>query len=294
MVAGQSGAVRPVPISNTVVNRPCDLICTDEKSGRSGRWQPFIVIFIFMSIQFVVNEPALLYRKILAIADLHLGYEYELAQAGIRIPNQTKNIITHIKNLIEESGAKRLVIVGDIKHHIPGLSYHDFRDIPNFFDEITEYTEVFVVKGNHDGDIEKMLPSSVVVYKQEGFRMGDIGFFHGNVWPEKKLLKAKYLAYGHLHPLIKIASGKAVFTEKCWVIAALNKQRMQARYKARCSTEKIVFIPAFNPLLGGKAINDKNFNTAAPLITSRIINIKGGAIYLLDGTSLCTLRDIIL
>ncbi len=47
MVADQREMVRPVPISNTVVNRLIGLGCTIEKMGSSESWQPLIFWKVF-------------------------------------------------------------------------------------------------------------------------------------------------------------------------------------------------------------------------------------------------------
>ena len=60
---------------------------------------------------------------ILAIGDLHVGYEHALIESGILIPEQqVKDIIEDLRKIIEEIKIKRFVLkkivfLGDIKHY---------------------------------------------------------------------------------------------------------------------------------------------------------------------------------
>ena len=91
-------------------------------------------------------------RKILVVSELHLGFEYELAKSGIIIPSQAEKFARIIKRVQKKVGAKKLVVIGDVKHTVPGISSKEMSEIPKFF---SYFKNVFVVKGNHDAGIEK-------------------------------------------------------------------------------------------------------------------------------------------
>ena len=57
-----------------------------------------------MSIKFITNEPAIMLPgKVLVIADLHIGAEYEFRRAGIKIPSQTKKLLEKTITALAES-----------------------------------------------------------------------------------------------------------------------------------------------------------------------------------------------
>lgn len=64
----------------------------------------------------------------LLVADLHIGFEYELAKMGISIPYQTNRLLNELLAIVTESKARRLVIVGDLKHGVPLASFQEKRD----------------------------------------------------------------------------------------------------------------------------------------------------------------------
>ena len=90
-----------------------------------------------MEPEFVTREPALLINsngnRALIVSDLHIGIEYEYYLRGMRIPSQTKSMVNRLDTLIESTKADRLVIIGDIKHRVPGISKQELREIPEFF-----------------------------------------------------------------------------------------------------------------------------------------------------------------
>ena len=58
--------------------------------------------------------PALLVEKpvrSLIVADVHFGFEAELAEKGIRVPSQTWRLKRSIIELCEETSAKRLIFL---------------------------------------------------------------------------------------------------------------------------------------------------------------------------------------
>jgi len=72
----------------------------------------------------VQNERALLIeegdgKNVLIISDTHIGFEEELLNDGIYIPNQTKENLARVKRILETNKIERVVINGDLKHQVP-------------------------------------------------------------------------------------------------------------------------------------------------------------------------------
>src|SRR3990172_10262364 len=100
----------------------------------------------------VPDAPAILVDDdLLAVADLHIGIEAELQESGVTLPSQTRKIATRIRELVEGTGGRRLVLLGDVKHFIPGVSPTERRDLPIFFNELYDAVdEIHIASGNHD------------------------------------------------------------------------------------------------------------------------------------------------
>ncbi|MHC4479340.1 MAG: hypothetical protein ACYTEL_27285 [Planctomycetota bacterium] len=93
-------------------------------------------------IKFVTGKPALLVGKSLVVADLHLGIEREFYQSGIKFPSQTEKIKDMVEGLVKITKAERLILLGDVKHKVPGISLQELREIPQFLEHFSGKLEV--------------------------------------------------------------------------------------------------------------------------------------------------------
>ena len=246
-----------------------------------------------MKIKFVADAPALLLdEKYLVIADLHLGLELELARKGIMVPSQVQKLQERLDKLIKETGAKELIILGDIKHEYRGISWTELKDLPEFFNHLLKKVKVRIVKGNHDGGIEAVMPAGVKVYEPMGFILSErsepidcVALTHGQAWPKKEMLDCKTLLMGHIHPAIEFWSSGARMTEHVWIKAKINSEVLEKKYKKKCMLQEAIITPTFNHLAGGMAFNSERFKPMGPLLT-KAIDWKNAEVFLLDGTSL--------
>jgi len=244
---------------------------------------------ILMSVNFIHNKPVLFIQEIKAIAigDLHIGMEYELKKSGVNIPLQIARMKREIDEIIEKTKAKRLVILGDIKHLVPGISYQEERDIPEFLRQLRDEVKVSVCLGNHDTYIKDIAPDKIDIYGSEGFKIKKYGFFHGHAWPAKSLMLCDYLITSHTHPTFQfIDTFGYKIVEPVWIKCKLNIERVKETYKIK-KTGKLntIIVPAFNKLLIGSPINSSiKTELIGPLFQNKLIDIKECSIYLLDGT----------
>lgn len=242
-------------------------------------------------IKFLTDYPALsiVEKKILVIADLHLGLEYELYKSGIIIPSQAEKFQKIMDKLVQMSKAKTLVILGDIKHKVPGISLREEKEIPKLLEYLLSKVRVICCKGNHDDFIEEIIPKEVKIYSSRGFKLGKYGFFHGHAWPSKKLMQCDYLFFGHIHPTIEFVDRfgyRAI--EQVWVRGKLEESLVKKRYKIKkVGKLETIILPTFNHLLGGIALNRiVEEELIGPLLANKFFDIDKATTYLLDGTCL--------
>ena len=187
-------------------------------------------------LKFTGTEGLIFYNKILAISDLHIGIEKELSIKGINIPSQVDYYIRKIKNIREKYNVKYLVIDGDLKHNIPKTSFSEISDIPYFINEISQlFKKIYIVKGNHDGDIEELIPYVNNVKVVRAVKIKNVVFTHGHL---RTKLKGEFYVIGHHHfaKSITTSIGESIY-EKVFVIG----------YK---DNKVIIFLPAFSDLAG--------------------------------------------
>ncbi|MEM5814420.1 MAG: metallophosphoesterase [Candidatus Aenigmatarchaeota archaeon] len=247
-----------------------------------------------MTLNFVAGEPALLLEpeKILVVADLHIGLERELARKGVHVPDQLLKLQERLFKIIDGTGAKQVIILGDVKNEYVGTTWGDLTDVPAFFSRLIEKVAVIVVKGNHDGGIETVVPKGVEIHEPEGFALGEYLFTHGQAWPKKGDLSAKVLVMGHIHPAVEFWSSGARSLEPAWVRAPVDKKVLEKKFRCEVNLENAIIVPAFNHLAGGAAFNAAGFKPIGPLL-SNCVNYKKGDVFLLDGTYLGKLGGLV-
>ncbi|MEM5882809.1 MAG: metallophosphoesterase [Candidatus Aenigmatarchaeota archaeon] len=252
-----------------------------------------------MKIRFIREYPALFLpkEKILSIADLHLGLEHELFKSGIVIPSQAEKFKNMIDSLLEMTKAKVLLILGDIKHKVPGISAREIKEIPKLFFYLKEKVKVICVRGNHDDNISSILPKEINVYPSRGFKIKKYGFFHGHAWPSRNLMKCDYLFMGHIHPCVEFKDSLGYRSiEQVWVRGKLERKLVKEKYGLKkVGKLETIILPTFNKFLGGIAINkltDKEL--IGPILANNFLDVKECEAYLLDGTYLGKIEKFIL
>lgn len=250
-----------------------------------------------MSIKFVTDYPALFIpeKRMLVIADVQIGLEHELYKKGIFIQPQVDKFLKILDHLIKITKVKNLVILGDLKHKVPGISLRETKQLPRFFEHLMKKVKIIFVKGNHDTDLEGLIPKEVETYGSHGVRIGEYGFFHGHGWPSKDLVGCDYLFMGHLQPGIEFRDDFGYRNiEQVWVKGRLDGKLVAKKYKVEKTGElNFVIVPAFNSLLGSAIINriDKK-DYDGILASHKIFNMNNSRIFLLDGTDLGYLKNL--
>jgi len=72
------------------------------------------------------------------VSDIHIGWERLLSQRGVHIPSQTPKIKNRLLKLIKKSKPTRLIILGDIKDAMTNVTMKEWKDIPEFFEDINK------------------------------------------------------------------------------------------------------------------------------------------------------------
>ncbi|MEM3730567.1 MAG: metallophosphoesterase [Candidatus Bathyarchaeia archaeon] len=253
--------------------------------------------------------------RTLVVADLHIGWEMALSEKGIHVPSQMPKLLQKLKSLISTYKPEKLLFLGDVKHTVATAEIGEWHDIPDFFSELKalkNIKEICIVRGNHDGNLEPLLPENIKLLPSTGIVIGDVGLFHGHRWPSPTLLKCKTLVMGHIHPVIAFQDPSGFrITRQVWVKANCNATQLAEtllqKYKKSPKTFKtkksrvsqLLIMPSFNEFLGGKPLNTTKSNEkpteekiVGPVLRSKAVDMKNAETYLLDGTFLGTLNQL--
>lgn len=237
-------------------------------------------------------------ERALGIADFHAGIEGALRyENGVEVASRAKERRNRVHELLRETGADRLVVLGDFMHSIGGPGGAERGEIEVFLESIS--VPVTIVKGNHDGDIESIIENArsprtpgeipeVTVTPGSGCRIGDVGFCHGHSWPAPEVLGARVVCMGHEHPRVRLTDEVGGSrTERVWLRGQLGRKAFADRIEGWTDIDLVVF-PAFNELMGGTWVNIGG-KFLCPFLPEALSN---GEAYLLDGTRLGPYSEI--
>jgi len=241
-------------------------------------------------LQPIIDEPALLLKekKLLVIADLHIGIESELRENGLQVPSQTSVMEQRLISILTTYAIHDIILLGDIKHNIPSSTIQERTDVNRFLNTIQTYGTLHVLPGNHDGNIDRLLPPTIKLHPSDGFVFEGIGFTHGHRRPNKEVMQCEQVIIGHTHPTVMLTDRLGYRTfEQCWLRSTPLSDKLLEKYPTS-PTSQILVMPAFNPLCGGIAVNRD------PLLGpfGSLIDVDNAEIYLLDGSSLGKVKDL--
>jgi len=249
-----------------------------------------------IDIKPIFNEPALVVENevsSLVIADIHLGIEWDLYASGFSIPSRMQKGLDRILGYIGSVDPDRIILLGDVKHNVPQISWQERDELPYFLGALAEHTHVDILPGNHDAGIEFLLPEGkdVQLHSSRGAVIDGVGYFHGHTWP--------YIITAHNHPTIRFTDplGHAV-VEPAWVRTRLKKEALQTHYSSMDLNEgwkdpRVFIVPSFNELCGGVAFNESlEDDLLGPIFSSGGVELDNAEIYLLDGTKLGLLKHV--
>jgi len=203
------------------------------------------------NLNYLFIHKALFFPKegILAVGDLHLGFEYRLQQSGVLVPEmQIEEIKKELNKIFEEIKEKKfqlkkVIFIGDIKH---SFSYqwkekNYFRDIITFLKNYVEDKNIILIKGNHD-----TIDYSFSDRLQDYFIQGELAFSHGHKYfPEIFDKKIKTIVMGHLHPSILLSDQQNIKREKykCFLVGKFKQKN-------------IIILPSFLATIEGTSVNN--------------------------------------
>ncbi|CAN5640933.1 ligase-associated DNA damage response endonuclease PdeM [soil metagenome] len=135
----------------------------------------------------------------LLIADAHFGKAVSFRKLGVPVPQgTTSETLTGLTRLLAETGAQRIVFLGDFLHSTRSHAPATLAAIARWR-EVHAATSITLVRGNHDdraGDPPAALGIEVV---DEPLHMGPFALCH---YPKPR--EGAYVIAGHWHPCISI------------------------------------------------------------------------------------------
>ena len=163
-------------------------------------------------------------EKYIVITDIHIGFEEKIIKKGIFIDSKENvdEIINILLNIEYREKIKNLIILGDLKSSINIITRSEWNNIPYFLNELSKLFNIFIIPGNHDGNITHLISNdNINLMSIKGMEFDNILLTHGHALPKigKNIEK---IITGHLHPIL-IKEGSIINGQRVWIRIILKK-----------------------------------------------------------------------
>ena len=117
--------------------------------------------------------------------------------------------------------------------------------------------------GNHDSNIEQLVPVNVNITTSKGMTLDDTLLVHGHSMPSDVRARVNRIVMGHIHPVF-LKRGSVINGERVWLYIQARKEAIFAEK----GILDIVVAPTFNPYL--YSMGEKTYQKSISPIIKRI------------------------
>ncbi|MGH1568857.1 MAG: metallophosphoesterase [Nitrosopumilus sp.] len=236
-----------------------------------------------LQTRIVPTKPALILegeKKYLVVTDIHIGFENSMASNEIFIgKNSTINeSIQELSEMIDLESPDSVVLLGDIKSSIKSITRNEWDEVPLFFKKIREKCDVVLIPGNHDSNIQRLVPNDVEMISSTGMVEEDILLTHGHTMPSENFSHVDKIIMGHIHPVF-FQEDSIMNGQRVWVSIKTEKENI---FPNKSGEIEITIVPSFNRYF--YATHRKQYKKSISPIISKIKEVSKAKIITLDGT----------
>jgi len=236
-----------------------------------------------LQIRILPTKPALIIegkRKNLVITDLHIGFENSMESNKIFVgKNSTINeTIQEVSEIIESQKPDSLILLGDVKSSIKSISRNEWDEIPRFFKEIGKKCDVALIPGNHDANIQRLVPDNISMISSAGMVEENMLLTHGHTIPSENFSHVDKIVMGHIHPVF-FQEDSIINGQRVWASIKTEKEKI---FPNKSGEIEIIIIPSFNRYF--YATYRKQYKKSISPIIDKVKPVTSARIVTLDGT----------
>jgi len=235
-----------------------------------------------LQTRIVPSKPVLILegkKKSLIVTDIHIGFENSLASNEIFIgKNSTINeTIQELSEIIDAENPDSVILLGDIKSSIKSISRNEWNEVPMFFEKIREKCDVTLVPGNHDANIQRLVPDNISMISSTGMVEENILLTHGHTMPSENFSHVDKIIMGHIHPVF-FQEDSVINGQRVWISIKTEKENI---FPNKSGELEIIIIPSFNKYF--YATHRKKYKKSISPIIDKIKTVSSARIVTLDG-----------
>lgn len=204
-------------------------------------------ITLMLKIRIIPSKPALILegvKKNLIVTDLHIGFENTLKSNEIFIGKSSSinETIQDLSDIIDSENPDSVILLGDIKSSIKNISRNEWNEIPLFFEKIRKKCDVVLIPGNHDSNIQKLVPDDISLISSTGMVEDNVLLTHGHTMPSENFSHVDKIIIGHIHPVF-FQQDSIMNGQRVWVSLKTEKQKI---FPSKSGELEIIIVPSFN------------------------------------------------
>ena len=235
-----------------------------------------------LQTRIVPSKPALILegkKKNLIVTDIHIGFENSMTSNEIFIgKNSTINeTIQELSEIIDAENPDSLILLGDVKSSIKNISRNEWDEVPMFFEKIREKCDVILVPGNHDANIQRLVPDNISMISSTGVVEENILLTHGHTMPSENFSHVDKIIMGHVHPVF-FQEDSVINGQRVWISIKTEKGKI---FPNKSGELEITIIPSFNKYF--YATHRKKYKKSISPIIDKIKSVSTARIVTLDG-----------
>jgi hypothetical protein len=236
-----------------------------------------------LQIRIIPSKPVLILegqKKNLIITDIHIGFESILASNDIFIGKNSSinETIEELSSIIDSEKPDSVILLGDIKSSIKTISKSEWDEVPLFFEKIKQKCDVVLIPGNHDANIQRLVPENISMISSAGMVLENILLTHGHTMPSENFSHVDKIIMGHIHPVF-FQEDSILNGQRVWISIKTEKQNV---FPNKSGEIEIIIIPSFNRYF--YATHKKKYKKSISPIIEKIKWISSARIITLDGT----------
>jgi uncharacterized protein len=186
----------------------------------------------------------LVQEKVLAVADLHLGYTWAQRLAGQLMPITPVQVtLSQLLDLQRDYQPAKIVFLGDVVHRavaVPALE----KELKDLIATLAPRSELVFLAGNHDRHLPELIADwQLPMQVAASFRTGPFLLLHGDETVARGKRARRWVIMGHEHPAISIGDGVTTMQKcPCFLLS-----------------DKTVVLPAFSSWAAGTNVRRASF-----------------------------------
>ena len=230
----------------------------------------------------VPTHPALIIEeknRHLVVTDLHIGFESSFAANDIFVNmNTVQEILDNLFSIIDSETPDSLILLGDIKASVKSISKLEWENVPKFLEKIKERIDTVLVPGNHDGNIQRLVPDGITLASKSGFVIKNTLLTHGHTLPSENLAHVNKIIMGHIHPVF-FQKDSVLNGQRVWISLKAAKENL---FPSSKGSLEIIIIPSFNKYF--YATSKRQYRKSISPILKKIKEFDSVKIVTLDGS----------